>query len=236
MSARLRRIVLSTAVFVALAPAIAQAQIYMWRDSSGNYVLSDKPKDPSAKTFAVSTAGTIRTTRSAPTTRANRFDMLIDEHSTAHGVDRNLVKAVIQAESAYNPSATSVKGAMGLMQLMPATAHEYGVRDPYDPAENIRAGVAYLKSLLTKYAQNVELALAAYNAGPGAVAKYGTVPPYRETKDYVKKITVAVDAAAPPVVRVYRTIEYVEGRPVPRYSTINTPGAELVSTTVVTRK
>ena len=223
-------------MLVASAPAVAQAQIYMWRDSAGNPVLSDQPKDPSARTFAVSTTGTIRTTRSAPATRSNRFDMLIDEHSTASGVDRNLVKAVIQAESAYNPSATSVKGAMGLMQLMPATAQQYGVRDPYDPAENIRAGVAYLKSLLTKYSHNVELALAAYNAGPGAVAKYGTVPPYRETKDYVKKITVAVDAAAPPVVRVYRTIEYVEGRPVPRYSTIETPGAELVSTTVVTKR
>ena len=223
-------------MLVASAPAVAQAQIYVWRDSAGNPVLSDKPKDPSARTFAVSTTGTIRTTRSAPATRSNRFDMLIDEHSTANGVDRNLVKAVIQAESAYNPSATSVKGAMGLMQLMPVTAQQYGVRDPYDPAENIRAGVAYLKSLLTKYSHNVELALAAYNAGPGAVAKYGTVPPYRETKDYVKKITVAVDAAAPPVVRVYRTIEYVEGRPVPRYSTIETPGAELVSTTVVTKR
>ena len=223
-------------MLVASAPAVAQAQIYVWRDSAGNPVLSDKPKDPSARTFAVSTTGTIRTTRSAPATRSNRFDMLIDEHSTANGVDRNLVKAVIQAESAYNPSATSVKGAMGLMQLMPATAQQYSVRDPYDPAENIRAGVAYLKSLLTKYSHNVELALAAYNAGPGAVAKYGTVPPYRETKDYVKRITVAVDAAAPPVVRVYRTIEYVEGRPVPRYSTIETPGAELVSTTVVTKR
>ena len=93
-----------------------------------------------------------------------------------------------------------------------------------------------VKGWRSKYAQNVELALAAYNAGPTAVAKYGSVPPYRETKDYVKKITVAVEAAAPPVVRVYRTIEYVEGRPVPRYSTINTPGAELVSTTTVTRR
>lgn len=236
MSACLRRIVLSTFVLVTAAPAVAQAQIYMWRDTSGNYVLSDQPKDPSAKTFAVSTTGTIRTTRPLSGSRSTRFDTLIEEHSSANGVDKHLVKAVIQAESAYNPSATSVKGAMGLMQLMPATAQQYGVRDPYDPAENIRAGVAYLKSLLTKYSQNIELALAAYNAGPGAVAKYGAVPPYRETKDYVKKITVAVDAAAPPVVRVYRTIEYVQGRPVPRYSTINTPGAELVSTTTVTRR
>jgi soluble lytic murein transglycosylase-like protein len=236
VSVHIRRIVLSTLVLVATAPAAAQAQIYSWRDASGNYVLSDKPKDPAAKTFAVSTTGTMRTTKAgAGGGRSSRFDGLIQEHSNAHGVDANLVKAVIQAESAYNPSATSVKGAMGLMQLMPATAQEYGVRNPYDPAENIRAGVAYLKSLLTKYAHNLELALAAYNAGPTAVAKYGAVPPYRETRNYVKKITTAVDAAAPPVVRIYRSIEYIGNRAVPRYSTVPTPGAELVSTTTTRR-
>jgi soluble lytic murein transglycosylase-like protein len=235
MSSRLLRIVLSSVTLVAATPALVQAQIYAWRDSSGNYVLSDKPKDPSAKTFAVSTAGSLRSTTPIIGKKSARFDGLIQEHSAAHGVDATLVKAVIQAESAYDPFATSVKGAMGLMQLMPATAREYGVRNPYDPAENIRAGVAYLKSLLTKYAHNLELALAAYNAGPTAVARYGTVPPYRETKNYVKKITGAVEASRPPIVHVYRTIEYVNGRPVPRYSTIQTPGAEIVSTTTVRR-
>jgi hypothetical protein len=222
-------------MLVAATPIVVEGQIYVWRDASGNYVLSETPEDPSAKTFAVSTTGTLRTTRPAAGAKSSRFDGLIEEHSSANGVDATLVKAVIQAESAYNPFATSVKGAMGLMQLMPATAEQYGVRNPYDPAENIRAGVAYLKSLLTKYAQNLELALAAYNAGPGAVARYGAVPPYRETKNYVKKITGAVEAAQPPVVHVYRTIEYVNGRPVPRYSTIETPGAELVSSTTVRR-
>ena len=121
------------------------------------------------------------------------------------------MRAVIQQESAFNPNARSHKGAMGLMQLMPATAAELGVTDPYNPSENIRGGVAYLKGLLMKFAQNVELALAAYNAGPNAVTKYGAVPPYRETQNYVTRITSAVDAAPKPK-RIFRTVEIVNGR------------------------
>jgi soluble lytic murein transglycosylase-like protein len=116
------------------------------------------------------------------------YDDIIEEAATLHGVDADLIHAIIQAESAFNPSARSHKGAMGLMQLMPATAAELGVTDPYDPEQNIRGGVMYLKSLLTRYQHNEELALAAYNAGPGAVARYGSVPPYRETRDYIARI------------------------------------------------
>jgi hypothetical protein len=144
-------------------------------------------------------------------------------------VSPHLVKAVIQQESAFNPNARSHKGAMGLMQLMPDTAAELGVSDPYNPSENIRGGVAYLKGLLVKFEQNVPLALAAYNAGPTAVTKYGAVPPYRETRDYVKRITTAVDAAPKPK-RIFKTIEIVNGREIPRYSTVQTPGAELIAT------
>ena len=105
-------------------------------------------------------------------------------------LDKALVYGFMRQESAFNPKARSNVGAMGLMQLMPATAIAYGVRNAFDPAENIRAGVAYLRGLLDRYSQNEELALAAYNAGPGAVAKYGNVvPPYRETRNYVKQIT-----------------------------------------------
>lgn len=229
MNPRLLRTVLGFALFVTAAPAVAEAQIYYWRDASGQIVLSDKQKDPSAKTYAVSRTQSIRTTR--PTAgRGAAFADLIEEHATAQEVDANLVHAVIQAESAFNPRAVSVKGAMGLMQLMPATARSYNVLDAFDPAENIRAGVAYLKSLLVKYRENLELALAAYNAGPGAVAKYGdSVPPYRETRNYVKKIRGAVDAAPPKKIRIYRTIEIVDGREVPRFSTTPTAGAELVT-------
>jgi hypothetical protein len=157
--------------------------------------------------------------------RSAKYDTLIDESAAFHGVDANLVRAVIQQESGFNPRATSRVGAMGLMQLMPTTAAELGVDDPYNPVQNIRAGVSYLKGLLVKFAHNVELALAAYNAGPGAVRKYGNVvPPYRETKDYVARITKTVNtttAAMPPkpVTKIYKTIEIVDGHPVVKLTT-----------------
>jgi len=209
------------ATVLALAmPCVAQAQIYTWRDGGGNLVLSDHPKDGTQRTYAVvGTSGDIRTTRVGK--RSTTYDSIIDEHATQHGVRSDLVRAVIQAESAFNPTARSVKGAMGLMQLMPATAVAYGVSNAYDPAENIRAGVAYLRGLLDRYSQNEELALAAYNAGPTAVEKYGrTVPPYRETKNYVAKIQKNAGSRPAPL-RVYKVVEIKDGREVVRYT--NTP-------------
>ena len=114
----------------------------------------------------VSKTGAFRTTKAGPRTAQSQYDTLIEENAAVHGVSPHLVRAVIQQESAFNPNARSHKGAMGLMQLMPATAAELGVTNPYSPSENIRGGVTYLKGLLMKFAQNVELALAAYNAGP----------------------------------------------------------------------
>jgi hypothetical protein len=203
-------------------PAAADAQLYSWRDASGTLVVSNEPKDPDAQTFEVwgVSPAVFRTTRPA-TARSQPYEWLIEEHAEKYGVSADLVRAVIQAESGFNPMALSHKGAMGLMQLMPATARELGVTDPYDAAESIAGGVAYLKGLLDRYDGNVELALAAYNAGPGAVTRYGeTIPPFRETRDYVEKITRATGTSGltlPPP-RIYRVVEIVDGREVVRYT------------------
>jgi soluble lytic murein transglycosylase-like protein len=114
------------------------------------------------------------------------FAALIASSAAAHGVDERLVHAVIQTESNYQPRARSRAGAKGLMQLMPATARQYAVRDPYDPQANIDAGVRHLKHLLSRF--DLRLALAAYNAGEGAVTAYGGLPPFAETRRYVARV------------------------------------------------
>jgi soluble lytic murein transglycosylase-like protein len=205
----------------ALLAAPAEAQIYAWRDASGTLVLSDRKLDAGAVTYEVPDAPAIRSTRPLGTSGVReRYEPLIQEHARRHALRPDLVRAVIQVESGFNPRARSPKGAMGLMQLMPATARELGVDDPYNPAENIRGGTAYLRRLVDRYDGNEELALAAYNAGSTAVDRHGrSVPPYRETREYVKKVGKATDAA-PKIKRlvIYKWLEIVDGRPIPRYS------------------
>lgn len=116
------------------------------------------------------------------------LNRIVDEQSKTHQVPAALLSAVITAESGGDPSAISEAGAMGLMQLMPATAQAYGVSNPFDARQNVEAGSAYLGDLLRLYNGNVTLALAAYNAGSGTVEKYGGVPPYAETKAYVRDV------------------------------------------------
>jgi soluble lytic murein transglycosylase-like protein len=204
-------------------PAPVSAQIYSWRDASGNLVLSNrKPAHPAQlQSYAVPQTETVRATRYASVSRSRLYDDLITEHAQRNGVRTDLVRAVVQVESGFNPAARSPKGAMGLMQLMPATARSYGVTNAFDPSQNIRAGVAYLRQLLDRYQNNEELALAAYNAGPGAVDKHGeSVPPYRETRDYVARIN---NMAGPRPIeiragRIYRVTEIVDGREIVRYT------------------
>ncbi len=203
-------------------PAPARAQIYSWRDANNHLVLSNrKPADGVATTsYAVPKAEGVRATRFATAERTRAYDDLIAEHSRLNGVRPALVRAVVQVESAFNPQARSAKGALGLMQLMPATLRQYNVRNPFDPADNVRAGVAYLRELLDRYQNNEELALAAYNAGPGAVDKHGqSVPPYRETKNYVAQINHM--AARPIEMRgtsIYKIVETIDGHDVVRYT------------------
>lgn len=139
----------------------------------------DPPK-PSATEAQTPAAG-------SPALGPSPYEEIIAAVSQAHGVDPMLVKALIQVESNYKPGARSPRGAMGLMQLMPSTAREYKVRNPFDPKANIEAGIKHLKGLIDRF-KGVELALAAYNAGEGAVKKFNGIPPYRETRNYVSKI------------------------------------------------
>lgn len=118
----------------------------------------------------------------------NAFDDIILSAATTFGIDRGLVKAVIHTESGFNPQAISKPGAQGLMQLMPATAAQYDVGNAFDPAENIHAGTRHLSYLIKRYNNNLELALAAYNAGEGNVKKYNGIPPFAETQDYVQRV------------------------------------------------
>jgi soluble lytic murein transglycosylase-like protein len=212
-----RRLLVLTFVLGWASPSVAQ--IYSWRDTDGRLVVSDTARagGGAQTTYEVYGAASIKSTiplvasgKSAP------YDASINEHARRQGVAADLVRAVIQVESAFNPVAVSNKGAMGLMQLMPATAMELGVRNPFDPDQNIRGGVTYLKQLLTRYDDKVELALAAYNAGIGNVEKYGAVPPFKETRNYVNKIT----KAAPPAPKniIYKWFELVDGQPKARYA------------------
>lgn len=203
----------------------AQAQIYTWRDADGQLVLSNvRPgRATDLKSYAVPRSDGVRATREAPGSQSHAYDGIIDEQARRNNVRASLVRAVIQVESAFNRWAVSDKGAMGLMQLMPATARKLGVKNAFNPAENIAGGVAYLRELLDRYDGDEQLALAAYNAGPGAVDKYGhAVPPYRETKNYVVKVNgLATPRRKPDIAAataLYKSVEIVDGRSVVKYS------------------
>jgi hypothetical protein len=214
------RLLLPTvALVLGLTVVPASAQIFVSRDEAGTLVLSDQPLAGAASTYTVRNSA-IRTTRAVNAEGQSLYDEVIESAAATHGVRPELVRAVIQVESGFNPRARSNKGAMGLMQLMPATAADLGVDNPWDPIQNIHGGVAYLGSLIREFGDEV-LALAAYNAGPGAVNRYGQrVPPYRETQDYVQKITRRTDSM--PVMRggsgrgravIYKVLEEVDGQP-----------------------
>lgn len=180
------------ACWLLLLPLTADADIYKYEDEAGVVHFTDAPTDRRFKIFMRDIQKDRRLRTNFGISKLSRnpeeFDAIITSCAREFGVDKSLVKAVIHAESGYNPNAVSRKGATGLMQLMPSTAQGLKVADSFNPQDNIRGGVRYLRFLLDTFKGDVTLALAAYNAGLGKVSKYGGVPPYQETRNYVSKV------------------------------------------------
>jgi soluble lytic murein transglycosylase-like protein len=190
-------IFLSSLSFVLVVSTSAQT-VYVYKDQNGASVISDfKSLDPRLKLVKSYTpVSPIQVLGSEHydlasrrlDTRSTEFDQAIFDLADAFHQDRALIKAIVQIESSFDPQALSPKGAQGLMQLMPATADSYNVSNPYDAHDNLRGGIAFFADLMRRYQNDVRLALAAYNAGETAVAKYQGIPPYPETQAYVKYV------------------------------------------------
>jgi soluble lytic murein transglycosylase-like protein len=185
---RLRRAAwLLAALGSLLLARAADAQIWVYRDEYGRTYFTDTPQHDGYEAYKPK--GTVRHRAGVkPRLYAREFDNAIKRASVKHGVSAALVKAVIAAESGFDSFAVSDKGARGLMQLMPDTAEQLGVDDALDPWQNIDGGTRYLCSMIDRFPGEIELALAAYNAGPTKVAQFQGVPPYKETRTYVKRV------------------------------------------------
>ncbi len=185
----LRGAVLTLALLLILPalPGDVAADIYKYEDETGVIHLTNVPTDVTKKyTLIMREPRVIFNRRIARD--INKFDPIITKSAQKHGMDPALIKAVIKAESNFNHKAVSPKGAQGLMQLMPATASSLQVDDSFHPEKNIDGGVRYLRYLIRLFNGDLRLALAAYNAGEKAVMRYGGIPPYRETQDYVQRV------------------------------------------------
>jgi len=185
---------------VMVLPGYARADIFAFTDSNGVTHFSNVPSDSRFKLLIAASPDSAAAVAPGKgvdwLARSAKYDQAIAGAAKANTIQAALVRAVIVVESGFNPRAVSKRGAVGLMQLQPATARRYGVKDIYDPEQNIRAGTHYLSDLLTRFDSNLELALAAYNAGEEAVERYGRhIPPYAETLAYV-----------PSVMRVYQRL------------------------------
>jgi len=191
---RVRAVLATTLMAAVIWSTPALAEMYLYKASSGALKFSNAPVEkeyamymPTASSWYRHSAG--KAPIGAITgQRRQAFNKIIHEAASRHGVDEALVKAVIRVESDFNARAVSPKGALGLMQLMPATARRHRVARALEPSDNIDGGVRHLNFLIRRYSGNLTLALAAYNAGEGAVDKYGGIPPYAETQGYVTRV------------------------------------------------
>ncbi len=179
-----------------LAPLSAAAQVYKWVDEDGivNYSNVAPPEDGEFDVLRFPCYASDPKCRSVAWERVplntRSFSSEIRTAAQANAVEESLIRAIIHAESAYQPDAVSPKGAQGLMQLMPETQKELQVENPFDPEQNIRGGATYLAQLLDEFQGDVEMAAAAYNAGPGAVQRHRGIPPYDETQEYVRRVSI----------------------------------------------
>jgi soluble lytic murein transglycosylase-like protein len=188
---------LGVAFAAALAmPASAAAQVYKWVDENGVVTFTNvaPPKNQDYQVLRFPCYAADPKCRSVSWEKVplntQAFDREIRSAADFNAVEESLIRAIIHAESAYQPDARSPKGAQGLMQLMPATAADLEVANPFDPAQNIEGGARYLSQLLLEFKGDLDLAAAAYNAGPNAVYKHGGIPPYDETREYVRRVKI----------------------------------------------
>lgn len=174
------------AVFFFCLPA--HADIFVKRNSDGTLVFSNCPTGETWDVYYREKPRHVQAAR-----KRAHFEKLISDIAMHQGLDPHVIKSIVQVESGYNPSALSSKGAIGLMQLMPETASAMGVSNPWDPTQNITAGIKYFSALLSRYKGDLMKALAAYNAGPTAVDVYGGIPPYQETEEYVRSVLALIN-------------------------------------------
>jgi hypothetical protein len=175
-------------------PPAAGGDIYWFHDEQGIVHMSNVPVD--ARFRFKEKEKRQKSTKVLSGKRKRGYDKLIDKVARTEGLDSDLLRAVVETESNFDPNAVSKKGAVGLMQLMPETARVMGVTDPFHPEENLEAGARYLRRLIDKYEGKLTLALSAYNAGEKAVERYKGIPPFTETQDYVRKVLKAYDRTA----------------------------------------
>ncbi len=168
--------------------SLALADIYLYVDAQGVMHFTNAPTSAKYKVFMRETVRKPQKSRAEKAHSDKSFDDVIAEAAESNGISFHLLKAMIHVESYFNPRAVSKKGAMGLMQIMPQNFDFLNVSDPFDPWDNIMGGARYFRNMLNRFQGNLDLALAAYNAGPGAVERYNDIPPYQETQDYVQKV------------------------------------------------
>jgi len=181
------KFLIAIGVYIILSASAASADIYRYRDENGVWHFTNIKSDKRYKLY-IKTKIYVKTNNESPAAFISVHGTAINQASERFGVESSLIKAVIRAESAGDEKATSSKGAQGLMQLMPDTADDMAVEDRYNPEDNIFGGTRYLSMMLERFNNNTQFALAAYNAGPESVAAYNGVPPFQETKTFIKRV------------------------------------------------